>query len=147
MTSRIDNNIDELMRRVKRNMAAYDFVFMLAYPPRELPNPINKYHVAAINDGVKTSQIFIGGAVGEAVSGVMYEVQLTLRVYAPQKTSGQALLRASSLIADAVVRTDSDRAVDEISLLAIGYDDKTRTSYRDIRGKLSYLIGEEAEDD
>lgn len=140
MTSLIDNNIDELIRRVREYPVVSDVVFMTAFPPRELPNPINKYVAAVVDRGVRTSQEFIGGAVGEGMKGRLYHVELVLRVYAPRDTGASALLRMTSLLCDTLERADTDGAIGEISLGRIVYQKTARTVYRDVRVSLEWLL-------
>ena len=147
MTSTIDNTIDELMRRVKQRAAVGDFAFVAAYPPRPAPFPIGKYTVTAHSSGVKAGEYFIGDRVRGSDRGALYQTQLRLRVYAPAKTSGGALLRASALLADALERSDCDRIVQSIELGAIGYDDSIRSLYRDVDARLCLVLSEEAEHD
>lgn len=147
MTSSADNTIDELIKRVKASPVLSGFVFASEYPPRELPNPITKYIVAVGNTGVGTAYRFIGDRVAGDRKGAVYEVALRLRVYAPEDSSGAALLRATSLLADAVERADTGHAIWELSLSGIAYDTAARTVYRDLNLKLGYLLSEEAEHD
>ena len=140
MTSLIDNTIDELIGRVRQRTAVSDMVFMSAYPPRRIPNPINKYIVVADQTGVERSQVFIGDTVGAGMKGALYEVKLTLRVYAPRNTAASALLRMSSLLYDAVEACDQDRMITDMRLGAIGYDNVERTAYRVIGVRLSLLL-------
>ena len=147
MTSLIDNNIDMLIRRVRESLSQADFVFMSAYPPRKQPNPVSKYIVTVENTEVKEEAIFVGGRVGERKRGKLYEATVVLRTHAPLKSSGSALLRASSLAADAVDRCDTDRAVHEITLGGLCYDTAMRTVYRDAKVRLRYLLCEEDRDE
>lgn len=147
MTSLIDNRIDDLIRRVKERLDRADFVFMSAYPPRKLPNPVDKYIITIENAGVKESAIFVGGRVGEQKRGKLYEATLKARAYAPMKSTGSALLRATSLTADAFERCDADHAVRSVELYGVCYDTSLRTDYRDISVRLQYLLCEEEVDD
>ena len=147
MTSLIDNQIDMLIRRVRNRLEQADFVFMSAYPPRKQPNPVSKYIVTVENTEVKEAAIFVGGRVGEGKRGKLYEAAVVLRTYAPMKSAGSALLRASSLLADAIDLCDTERAVREIVLYSLCYDTAVRTSYRDIKARLRYLLCEEDDDD
>ena len=140
MTSLIDNNIDELIKRVSARTAVSDMVFMTAYPPRALANPIDKYTVAVNNTGVKVAQTFVGEAVGRSKRGRLYDVELTLRVYAPRNTASSALLRATSLLFDALFACDDESAIRDLSLGEIGYDSTARTCWRDLYVRLSYLL-------
>jgi hypothetical protein len=147
MTSLIDNTIDELIRRVKAQENLSGFAFTMGYPPRKLPNPIQKYLVCVDNGGVKISDIFIGGSVGRGRRGKLYETELTLRVYAPGYTAGSSLLRATALLADALERADTDGALRGISLSGIVYDTTARTVAREVKARLEYLLYEEAADE
>lgn len=147
MTSSADNTIDELIKRVKASTVLSGFVFASEYPPREMPNPIAKYIVAVGNTGVRTAYRFIGDRVTGERKGALYEAALRLRVYAPEDSSGAALLRATSLLADAVESADTERALRELSLSGITYDTAARTVYRDLNLKLCYVLSEEAEHD
>ena len=143
MTSLIDNNIDELIKRTRRQTAASELVFMTAYPPRELPNPINKYTVAVNQTSVKQSQVFIGDTVGAGLKGALYEIKLVLRMYAPRNTSASALLRMSAQLFDALERSDTESAIVDLSMGKVDYDNAARTIYRDLNVSLSWLLIEE----
>jgi hypothetical protein len=143
MTSLIDNNIDELIRRVRQYGAASELVFAAAYPPRETPNPVGKYMVAVNNTGVRKAQVFIGDTVGTGRRGRLYEASVTLRIYAPRNSGASALLRVSSLLYDALEACDDDGAIAEISLGEVAYENSLRTVYRDLRLKLQWLLSGE----
>ena len=147
MTSLIDNNIDELIRRVRLRTAVSDMVFITAYPPRELPNLIAKYTVAVENKGVRQSEVFIGNDVGSGVKGCLYEIGLNLRTYAPRHTSASALLRMTSQLFDALQACDTEDALTQISLGAVDYDSTARTYYRDLHAELGWLLCEEGRDE
>ena len=117
-----DNRIDVLIRRLKNNQALSEFIFISAYPPRKTPNPITKYTVAVENREVSNKRFFIGNRVGRREKGYLEQVKLRLRVYAPSRTSGSALLRASSMVMDA-----------------------SRTEYRDVILKLEIITEEGTE--
>lgn len=140
MTSLIDNNIDGLIKRVRESTAVSDIVFMAAYPPHALPNPISRYTAAVNNMSVKTSQVFIGDAVGDSLKGSLYDVDLIIRVYAPRNTSASALLRMTSLLYDALDASDIDGAIEEMSMGGIVYENTARTVYRDISVRLRWLL-------
>lgn len=143
MTSLVDNNIDELIKRVRRRTAVSDMVFMTAYPPREVPSPIDKYTVAVDQTGVKRSQAFIGDTVGTGLKGSLYEIRLTLRVYAPRNTSASALLRMSAQLFDAVDACDTDKMIVDMSLGGVAYDNTARTIYRDLNVTMSLILTKE----
>lgn len=145
MTSLIDNNIDELMKRVREYPTVSDFVYMNAFPPRGLPSPVDRYTVAVMNNGYEVSRMFIGECVDTGMKGSVYDVALTLRVFAPSDTAGSALLRATSLLMDAVSACDVDGYVSGMSVCGIAYESDVRTVYRDIRLTLSMILCEEAE--
>ena len=147
MTTSMDNTIDELIRRIKEDRAVSDFVFLSAYAPRERPNPIGKYVVTVENTGVGIKHAFIGSRVAEGERGALYECTVRLRTYAPENTSGSALLRATSLLADAADRADTDRCVQDMHLFGIVYDAVTRTVYRDLTITLACVLSEEVCDD
>ena len=140
MTSLIDNNIDELIKRVRQRTAVSDMVFVTAYPPRELPNPFDKYTVTVDNTGVRQSQVFIGDTIGSGLKGRLYEIGLTMRVYAPRDTSAAALLRMSAQLFDAVECCDDDDAITDMEMGEVKYDTTSRTICRDLRVVLSYIL-------
>ena len=147
MTSRIDNNIDELIRNIMNKTEFSGFMFYPSYPPREVPTPIEKYTVAVEDAAVTTSQGFIGDAVAENKRGSVIRAKVRLRVYAPQRTSGEALLRASSVLADAVAKAECSGAVGNVELKQIKHDLAVRTSYRDIEFDYDCILLEEARHD
>ena len=144
MMTSVQNRIDEMIGRLKSRAAMRQFGFIPAYPPHKTPNPVTKYTVAVDTSEGKVSRFFIGGRVGENTSGKLCEVQLCLRVYAPQRTSGSALLRASSMVADALEASDSERLIVGTSFSGIGFDTASRTEFRDIVALLRIMITEEA---
>ena len=140
MTSLIDNNIDELIKRVRQRTAVSDMVFVTAYPPRELPNPFDKYTVTVENTGIRQSQVFIGDTIGRGLTGRLYDISVTMRVYAPRDTSAAALLRMSAQLFDAVECCDRDDMVTKMEMGEVRYDTASRTIYRDLRLVLSCIL-------
>lgn len=147
MTSLADNTIDELIKRVKAIRAVSGFVFASEYPPRETPNPFDRYVVTVGNTGVRAAGRFLGDGVTADRRGALYEITVRLRIYAPEVSSAAALLRASSLLADAVERADCERAVQSVTLSGVAYDATARTVYRDVTATLLYVLSEEAQDE
>ncbi|MBQ3329830.1 MAG: hypothetical protein IJG87_01470 [Ruminococcus sp.] len=144
MTSSIENRIDEWIGRVKQRGAMRAFSFIPGYPAHKTPNPITKYTVAVTDSTQKVSRFFIGNRIGTDLSGRLYEVELTLRVYAPERSSGSSLLRASALLMDAFEAEDNDRAIYSLSLSGIGFDTASRTEYRDVVARLDFVQKEAA---
>ena len=72
-------------------------------------------------------------------------MKLRLRVYAPSRTSGSALLRASSMVMDAAEREDSEGWIRSFLLTGIGFDTASRTEYRDVILKLEIITEEGTE--
>ena len=145
MTISTDNRIDELIARVKEYGAMSAFAFIPGYPAHKTPNPVTKYTVAVINREVKIDSCFIGDRIGADTVGKLYDVALCLRVYAPERSSGTALLRASSLLVDALQAQDNEREIASLSMSDIGFDTSSRTEYRDVIAHLSMAIEEAAE--
>lgn len=144
MTSSIENRIDEWITRVKRRGAMRAFAFIPGYPAHKTPNPVTKYTVAVTDSRQKISRFFIGDRIGLNAKGRLYEVELTLRVYAPERSSGSALLRASALLMDAFEAENTDRAINSMSLSGIGFDTASRTEYRDVIARLDFVEKEAA---
>ena len=144
MKTSVQIRIDEMIGRMKSRAAMRQFGFIPAYPPHKTPNPVTKYTVAVDSSEGKVSQYFIGGRVGENTSGKLCEVQLSLRVYAPQRTSGSALLRASAMVANALEASDSERWIVGMTFSGINFDTASRTEYRDVVALLRILITEAA---
>lgn len=142
MTSLIDNTIDGLIRRVREKTAVSDIVFMTAYPPRNLPNPIKKYVAVVENKGVATSQEFIGEAIGASRRGRLCRVDLVIRVYAPRDTAAAALVRMTSLLYDALDACNDDGMIETLSLGEIVNEKAARTVFRDVR--VGLICGEES---
>lgn len=144
MTSSTENRIDEWIARVKRHGAMQAFAFIPGYPAHKTPNPVTKYTVAVTNTAEKVSRFFIGNRIGANKAGRLHEVELCLRVYAPEDSSGSSLLRASALLMDAFEAEDIDRAVYSLALSGIGFDTASRTEYRDVIAQLDFLTEEAA---
>ena len=144
MTTTADNMIDELISRVKNHGAITDFCFIPAFPQNKSPNPFKKYTVAVENGAFKEKRVFIGNRAGDRLNGRLYEAELRLRVYAPERSSGSALLRASAMLADALEAEDTERYIAAASFSGIGFDTAARTKYRDIVLTLEMLLTKEA---
>lgn len=140
MMTLTDNLIDALIARVKARKGMEDFIFLPAFPPHKVPSPVKSYTVAAENHQTSESAVFIGERNGRNTRGRLIEARLRLRVYAPEGSSGSALLRVSAIIADALDRADSDGMLREVSLSGIGYDESAHSEYRDITARLQMLL-------
>lgn len=143
MTSSTENRIDEWIARVKQHGAIAAFAFIPAYPAHKTPNPVTKYTVAVTNTAQKVGAYFIGNRTGANKAGRIYDIELQLRVYAPDGSAGSSLLRASALLIDALDAEDSERMIRAISLSGIGFDTASRTEFRDVIVKL-WMKTEEA---
>lgn len=143
MMTSVDNRINELIKRVRSHGAIRTFAFVPAYPPHKTPSPMQGYTVAVDNRSVTDSMLFIGGAAGRGTLGRLVEAELCLRVYAPEHSSGAALLRASAMLMDALEAEDKEREISELSLSGIGFDTASRTEFRDVIARLKMLIWEE----
>lgn len=144
MMTSLDNRIDGLIARMKRRGSMGEFVFLPAFPPHKTPNPVRTYTVAVENHEIEGRTEFIGGRIGRASIGYIANVELRLRVYAPERTSGSALLRASSMVMDALESSDSERWLTGVYLSGIGFDTASRTEYRDVVARLKVPLSEEA---
>ena len=147
MTTSADNTIDELIKRVREIRGVSEFVFAAEYPPRETPNPIGKYVVTVGNTATGVKRRFVGGRTAVDRRGALYEIVVRLRVYAPEHSSAATLLRASSLLADAVEKADCDCIVQDVALSQVVYDTTARTVYRDVTATVWLLLSEEVQDD
>ena len=139
MTTSIVNRIDEWITRVKGYGAVRAFEFIPGYPAHKTPSPVTKYTVAVTESEEKTGAFFIGNQTAEERSGRLHEIELCLRVYAPEGSSGSALLRASALLMDALEKQDEENAIDSLILSGIGYDTAARVEYRDVTAHLSMI--------
>ena len=143
MTS-ADNRIDELIRRVKSRDSMTELVFIPAYPPHRTPNPMGSYTVTVGDVEMKPSRYFIGDCSGRGQKGMLTEADLRLRVYAPERTSGAALLRVTSMLIDALEAEDNERWIRSYRMTDIGFDTASRTEYRDVIVNMYILLSEEA---
>ncbi len=143
----VDNRIDELISRVKARGGMEGFAFLPAYPPHKTPYPVRKYTVAVESRETHDSAIFIGDKVGGSERGRLVEADLRMRVYAPQESSGTALLRASSMVADTLIKSDFDGILRSVSMSGIEYDTSAHSEYRDINAVLRIIIEEEEPDE
>lgn len=147
MISLADNTIDDLIRRVRRVRSMENYVFAAEYPPRETPHPIERYVVTPVNTEMRIKRRFVGDRIAPDRTGTLFQAGLLLRVYAPEKSVGSALLRATSLLADAVEAADEDRIVQDIAFSCIHYDPTVHTVYRDLTVTLWLALSGEAQDD
>ena len=143
MTSSTENRIDEWIARVMNYGAMSAFEFIPAYPAHKTPNPVTKYTVAVTNSTQKVSRFFIGNRIGGNKTGKLYEIELRLRVYAPEGSSGSSLLRASAMLSDALEAQDTERMIAGSAFSGIGFDTASRTEFRDVIVRL-HIKAEEA---
>ena len=141
MMTSVDNRIDALIGSVKKKSYMQAFDFIPGYPAHKTPNPVTKYTVAVVNNEVKVKW----QGIGCADQWRIFEAELCLRVYAPENSSGAALLRASSLLMNALEASDPWFEISEMKLTGIGFDTASRTEYRDVIVKLH--LGERIEDE
>ena len=139
MTTSIVNRIDEWITRVKAYGALKAFEFIPGYPAHKTPSPVTKYTVAVTESEEKVRHFFIGDCITERCTGKMHEIEMCLRVYAPEGSSGSALLRASALLMDALEQQDEENTIDALILSGIGYDTAARVEYRDVTAHLSMM--------
>ncbi len=139
MITSIENRIDEWIARVKDYGAVKAFEFIPGYPAHKTPSPVTKYTVAVTEREEKTGTFFIGDQIAEGRTGRLHEIELCLRVYAPEGSSGAALLRASALLMDALEKQDDENAINALILSGIGYDTAARVEYRDVTARLSMI--------
>ena len=144
MMTSADNRIDELIGRVKNRSLMSGLVFIPAYPPHKTPNPMGRYTVTVGDIEVKPSRYFIGDCVGRDEKGMLAEVVLRLRVYAPERTAGASLIRVTSMLADALDAEDNERWIRSFKQTDIGFDTASRTEYRDLIVQMYMLLSEEA---
>ena len=144
MMTSADNRIDELINRVKNRASMTELVFIPAYPPHRTPNPMGRYTVTVGDAQIKPSRYFIGNRAGRNEKGMLAEVDLRLRVYAPERTSGAALLRVTSMLAEALEAEDAERWIRSYRMTDIGFDTASRTEYRDVMVNMYILLIEEA---
>lgn len=139
MMTSIVNRIDEWITRVKGYGALKAFEFIPGYPAHKTPSPVTKYTVAVTESEEKTGVFFIGDQIADGRSGKLHEIELRLRVYAPEGSSGAALLRAGTLLMDALEKQDEENAINSLILSGIGYDTAARVEYRDVTARLSMI--------
>ena len=144
MMTSADNRIDELIRRVKSRDSMTELVFIPAYPPHRTPNPMGCYTVTVGDVEMKPSRYFIGNRAGRGEKGMLAEADLRLRVYAPERTSGAALLRVTSMLTDALEAEDTERWIRSFRMSDIGFDTASRTEFRDIVVNMYILLNGEA---
>lgn len=142
MMTSTDNRIDELISRIKNHGAVAEFEFIPAFPPSKTPNPIKRYTVTVENHETANRRYFIGDLAGVNVKGCVIGTELRMRVYAPSRTSGSALLRAASMLMDAADAEDHEGWIRSFLMTGIGFDTASRTEYRDVILRLETVIGE-----
>lgn len=133
------NRIDEWIARVKSYGAVAAFEFIPGYPAHKTPSPVTKYTVAVTVNEEKVGSYFIGDRIAGQRSGKIREIELCLRIYAPESSSGSSLLRASTLLMDALEAQDRENAIEALTLSGIGYDTAARVEYRDVTARLSMI--------
>ena len=139
MKALIVNRLDEWISRVRSAGAAAAFTFIPGFPAHKTPSPITNYTVAVTESFDKASRFFIGNRIFPGRSGSIHEIELRLRVYAPEGSSGSSLLRASTLLMNALEAQDSENAIDSLILSGIGYDTAARVEYRDVIARMSMI--------
>lgn len=140
----IEENIDEFVRKLKRDEALADCRFVKGFTKESCENPITKYTIAVSTLDTQISTEFMSDTVDVGLKGRMYKVAVRFRIYAPNGSSGSGLAQLVGVFGDAVNRCDSSNISSQIKSSGVSYDPDTRTVYRDVTVTFDYCLYEEA---
>lgn len=141
--TQIEDNVEELVRRIKRDENLKDYVFVKGFNTSEHPNPLNDYMIAVstLDAGVATR--FVGDKVDKNLCGSMYIATVKFRVYAKKNDGGDGLAKLCYTLCEAIRRCDTQNVCEDIKTSAISFDSDAMTVYREVSAKLSFCLYEE----
>lgn len=139
----IQSNIDELVLRIKRDEPFSDICFVKGFNTQEHPNPLTGYLIAVSTLDTQVGTQFVADALGENMSGSMYNATLKFRLYAPKNDGGDGLSTLAYELCESIKKCDTLNVLEDIKVSGIAFDNDANTVYRDVVAQLSFCIYEE----
>ncbi len=139
----IENYINELVHKIKKNSTFDDCVFVKGFSAFEFPNPNTDYMIAVSTLDSAVGVEFCGDNVGENLSGSIFNATVKFRVYAKKNEGGDGLLALATSLCDVVKKCDSENTLTDITVSPIAFDNDAMTVYRDVVASLSFCLYEE----
>ena len=139
----IEENINELVRKVKEDDEFSFYTFVKGFSALEHPNPLKGYLIAVSTLDTGTCTEFLGDNVGENFNGSILNATVKFRIYAPKNDGGDGLLSLCCSLSDAIKRADTKNECEDIKISGIAFDNDAMTVYRDVVVSLSFCIYEE----
>ncbi len=139
----IEENINELVRKVKEDEEFSFYTFVKGFSALEHPNPLKGYLIAVSTLDTGTCTEFLGDNVGENFKGSILNATVKFRIYAPKNDGGDGLLSLCCSLSDAIKRADTKNECEDIKISGIAFDNDAMTVYRDVVVSLSFCIYEE----
>lgn len=139
----IEENINELVRKVKEDEEFSFYTFVKGFSALEHPNPLKGYLIAVSTLDTGTCTEFLGEDVGDNLRGSILNATVKFRVYAPKNDGGEGLLSLCCSLSDAIKRADTKNECDDIKVSGIAFDNDAKTVYRDVVVSLSFCLYEE----
>lgn len=139
----IEENINELVRKVKEDDEFSFYTFVKGFGALEHPNPLKGYLIAVSTLDTGTCTEFLGDNVGENFKGSILNATVKFRIYAPKNDGGDGLLSLCCSLSDAIKRADTKNECEDIKISGIAFDNDAMTVYRDVVVSLSFCIYEE----
>lgn len=141
--TQIEDNVEALVKAVKRDSNLKDYIFVKGFNAYEHPNPLNDYLIAVSTLDAEVATRFVGDQVGENLCGSMYKVNVKFRVYAKKNEGGDGLAKICYTLCEAIKRNDTQNACEDIRTSAISFDSTASTVYREVCAQLSFCLCEE----
>ncbi|MBQ4129715.1 MAG: hypothetical protein IJD68_08120 [Ruminococcus sp.] len=141
--TQLQTNIDDMVKKIKTYGSLSDICFVKGFGAYEQANPLSDYMIAVSTLDTQVVSSFVGENVKDNLKGGMYDLTLKFRIYAPKNNGGEGLISLANELCDAIRKSDSYNACQDIKISAISFDENAMSVYRDVVLQLSFCMYEE----
>ncbi len=128
----LDDKIALIVKDLKKRDMLKDVVFIRAFPPERLPNPVEDIFAS-----VTVSEVSSESLVANRRAYVT-DATLRIRLYSPIDEKESRLSVCSAEVFD-VLRNEEADTVTSVTVSAVKYETQARAIYRDILADLRYI--------
>lgn len=133
-----------LINGIKDNPEFENIKFLKAYGISDY-NPCYGSVTAVVNiEEIERNKGYLARLYDTQTYGDVFLSKLTIRVYAPDDTSGESLTETSVKIRQAVTYADSYGFINESKISAIKYENETGAVFREVTFLIEYVLCEAA---
>jgi hypothetical protein len=135
---------ESLINGIKDNPEFGNIKFLKAYGISDY-DPCHGCVTAAVNiEEIERTKGYLARLYDAQTYGDVFSAKLTIRVYAPDDTSGESLSETSLKIRQAVTEADSCGFINESKISAIKYENDTGAVFREVTFLIEYVLCEAA---